>query len=340
MGKVSGEAFGMGYCFRLCSVVLACSVMLGCAASKPDNIAEPVSVAEEVDKSSLAPLNDPVAGEQLVKTAHKAIGTPYVYGGTTLKGFDCSGFVRWAYDSIGIHLPRTAREQSVVGEKIERIEDMQPGDIVAFNHPKRGYHTGIYIGEGNFIHSPRKRTTVRINSLSDSYFSQTLLGARRVDMSGAQDLVAQAQSRLDQYSAQRRQQSVATTAQASKKTSGKTASSSKSTKKTAAKSTSSAKKPTAKKTSTKKTASKKSSTPTKKAASKKTSKTAKKANSTKKAPVSSTLAKGNSGSKTAAAKTPAKKATAAKGPVKATPKATASKRQTSTRSVSMLNKKK
>ena len=92
---------------------------------------------------------------QLLRAARSAIGTPYVVGGTSPGGFDCSGLVCWAYGNVGIKLPRTAREQSVVGTQIRDVEDMQAGDIVAFRHPKRGYHTGIYVGDGKFIHSPR-----------------------------------------------------------------------------------------------------------------------------------------------------------------------------------------
>ena len=114
-----------------------------------------------------------------VQVARSAIGTPYVPGGRNPGGFDCSGLVQWAYKSVGINLPRTAREQSAVGKRITRVEDMRAGDIVAFHHPRRGYHTGIYVGDGKFVHSPRRRTRVRINSLDDPYFRTTFMGAVR-----------------------------------------------------------------------------------------------------------------------------------------------------------------
>ena len=120
-----------------------------------------------------------------VQVARSAIGTPYVPGGRNPGGFDCSGLVQWAYKSVGINLPRTAREQAVVGKRITRVEDMRAGDIVAFHHPRRGYHTGIYVGDGKFVHSPRRRTRVRINSLDDPYFRTTFMGARRVEGSDA-----------------------------------------------------------------------------------------------------------------------------------------------------------
>ena len=147
-------------------------------------------------------------GKQIVSKAKSAIGTPYVYGGTKPGGFDCSGLVKWSYSHVGVTLPRTAREQSVVGEEIGKVEDMRAGDIVAFRHPKRGYHTGIYVGDGKFVHSPRKKSHVRINSLSDPYFRETLLGARRVNMAAGENLVAQAQDRLDQMIAEKTKLSV------------------------------------------------------------------------------------------------------------------------------------
>ncbi len=188
----------MGNCLKIFALVLGLSLAVGCASPKNSS---PVVEKSETQRlletqDAVADANQAVAGHKLVKRAHTAIGTPYVLGGSNPGGFDCSGLVKWAYKGVGIKLPRTAREQSVIGKKISRVEDMRAGDIVAFRHPKRGYHTGIYVGDGKFIHSPRKRTTVRINSLSDPYFRSTLLGARRVAMDDNVNLVAQADDRL------------------------------------------------------------------------------------------------------------------------------------------------
>lgn len=127
--------------------------------------------------------------ELVLDTASVAKGTPYVYGGSSLSGFDCSGLVRWAYNSVGVKLPRSAREQSQFGEKVAK-NDLRMGDIVAFRHPRRGYHTGIYVGEGKFIHSPRRRDVVKISSLTDAYFRDTYLGARRPSLPDGVDLQA------------------------------------------------------------------------------------------------------------------------------------------------------
>ncbi|MDE7241434.1 MAG: C40 family peptidase, partial [Desulfovibrio sp.] len=190
----------MGKGLKLCALLLGCGLAFGCAAQKSGEAAEQARV-ERFRHSYEASLNEEqeLAGQKLLQHARSAIGTPYVLGGSNPGGFDCSGFVHWAYKNVGVKLPRTAREQSVVGQSIRNIEDMRAGDIVAFRHPKRGYHTGIYVGDGKFIHSPRKRTRVRINSLSDPYFSKTLLGARRVSIGSGENLVAQAESRLATY---------------------------------------------------------------------------------------------------------------------------------------------
>ena len=190
----------MGKCLNLCALVLGCGLVFGCAAQKSGEAAEQAR-AERFLHSYEASLDEDqeLAGQKLLQHARSAIGTPYVRGGSTPGGFVCSGFVSWAFKNVGVQLPRTAREQSVVGESITNIEDMRAGDIVAFRHPRRGYHTGIYVGDGKFIHSPRKRTRVRINSLSDPYFSKTLLGARRVTLGNGENLVAQAESRLGAY---------------------------------------------------------------------------------------------------------------------------------------------
>ncbi|MBE6441135.1 MAG: NlpC/P60 family protein [Desulfovibrio desulfuricans] len=226
----------MRTCLKLCVLTLACLMVFGCAAKKGERQEDDSLWAEQGEsvpysesdaerrfrrsfemamdeaddegdfataggRKGLAPLraNRPEINNRLLRRARSAIGTPYVSGGMAPGGFDCSGLVCWAYKSVGVKLPRTAREQSVVGRRITNVADMQAGDIVAFRHPRRGYHTGIYVGGGNFIHSPHRRARVRINSLDDPYFKGTFLGARRINMDGSENLVAQAESRLNDF---------------------------------------------------------------------------------------------------------------------------------------------
>jgi cell wall-associated NlpC family hydrolase len=110
----------------------------------------------------------------------------YVRGGRDPStGFDCSGFVRYVFErAIGLQLPSNSASQYLVGQIIHR-NDMQPGDLVFFRtaggrHGKgRISHVAIYIGQGRFIHSPRRGETVRVDNLSDSYWAKRFAGARR-----------------------------------------------------------------------------------------------------------------------------------------------------------------
>lgn len=192
---------------KICAIILGAALAFGCG-QKSSGSGAVASLHISPEKPALHE-NNPVTGNHLVKRAKSQIGTPYVFGGSKPGGFDCSGLVQWAYNSVGVTLPRTAREQSVVGEKVKDVKDMRAGDIVAFRHPKRGYHTGIYVGDGKFVHSPRKRSHVRINSLSDPYFKSTLLGARRVSLDGSENLIAQSESRLRELVAEKSKLSLA-----------------------------------------------------------------------------------------------------------------------------------
>ena len=117
---------------------------------------------------------------KIINTAKKYIGVPYKWGGTTPKGFDCSGYVQYVFNAHGIELPRTSREQySSAGYKVSK-SNLQPGDLVFFNTNGKGVsHVGIYIGDGQFIHSGTTKGVV-IADLFGAYWSNLYLGARRV----------------------------------------------------------------------------------------------------------------------------------------------------------------
>ena len=128
--------------------------------------------------ASTAPLGGTVTGQAISRTAHSAVGTPYWPGGDSLrKGFDCSGLVCWAYAKNGVALPRTTVEQKRVGRSVSR-SDLQPGDVVVFNI-RRGLHTGIYTGDGKFIHSPSRGKTVREEDMSQKYWKEAFVEGRR-----------------------------------------------------------------------------------------------------------------------------------------------------------------
>lgn len=118
----------------------------------------------------------------VVSLAKQYLGTKYVFGGNQPGGFDCSGLVQYVYGQRGIRLPRTTFDQWKVGTAIQQSQ-LQPGDILFFNtenDPRGPSHEGMYIGGGQFIQSPHTGSVVQISSLSDPYFQQTYVGARRV----------------------------------------------------------------------------------------------------------------------------------------------------------------
>jgi len=109
------------------------------------------------------------------------VGTKYVWGGNSLTGgIDCSAFIQKLYGKIGLNLPRTAAEQALVGTPINSLEDLVPGDRLYFWEAKRNKigHTGIYLGNGYFLHSSRGKNGVGTDFLSEKW-RKILVAARR-----------------------------------------------------------------------------------------------------------------------------------------------------------------
>lgn len=116
---------------------------------------------------------------RVVASSMNYIGVPYVFGGTSPSGFDCSGYVRYVFASAGIYLPRTADAQYEVGMPISSSE-LVPGDLVFFSTYEYGpSHVGIYLGDGSFINASSSRG-VAIDSLYSGYWGSCYIGARRV----------------------------------------------------------------------------------------------------------------------------------------------------------------
>jgi len=125
----------------------------------------------------------PLAAKKIMESAYSQIGTRYRPGGNSPgKGFDCSGFVQWAYGQQGISVPRITADQARAGRLVAPREGLQPADILIFKNRQgpRGLHTGLYMGNGQFIHSPSSGQRVRTETLEASYWKDTLIGARRV----------------------------------------------------------------------------------------------------------------------------------------------------------------
>lgn len=119
--------------------------------------------------------------QSVIEFAKKYLGTPYVWGGTGPKGFDCSGFTRYVAKQFGVYVGRTADNQLDYGYAVSR-ENLAPGDLVFFERTygsgARATHVGIYIGGGSFIHAANGG--VKITELSEDYYANRYVGARRI----------------------------------------------------------------------------------------------------------------------------------------------------------------
>lgn len=117
--------------------------------------------------------------DQIVAYAKKYLGYPYVYGGKSPSGFDCSGFMYYVYGHFGYKLNRGATSQLQNGRKVSKSE-LRPGDLVFFGSGSTANHVGMYIGGGNFIHAENSGTGVVISSLVEGYYVGRYLTARRI----------------------------------------------------------------------------------------------------------------------------------------------------------------
>lgn len=134
----------------------------------------------------LSPIGDTEASasdfstKEFKEVAKKYLGSPYSYGGTTSKGFDCSGYITTVFKELGVSLPRSSASMYDVGESVDQ-NDLIPGDLVFFNTSGSGIsHVGVYLGGGDFIHS-QTNIGVSITSLNDKYYwADRYVGAKRV----------------------------------------------------------------------------------------------------------------------------------------------------------------
>jgi peptidoglycan DL-endopeptidase CwlO len=144
------------------------------ATAAPPVFASTLQVSDPVESSSglSAP---PARYGGVVGIAMQYLGTPYVYGGASPSGFDCSGFAMYVFAQIGVSLPHNAAAQYGYGTPVDRSQ-LQPGDLVFFNGLG---HMGIYVGGGSFIHAPHTGDVVKISSMS-GWYASTYVGARRL----------------------------------------------------------------------------------------------------------------------------------------------------------------
>lgn len=132
------------------------------------------------DRSGSSINRESSKGGEVVEYAKKFLGVKYVYGGSSPSGFDCSGLTSYVYKQFGYSISRTASGQASNGVYVSK-DELQPGDIVLFKNGGSGIgHAGIYVGDGEFIHSVKPGVSVRTSSLNSGYYANNYVTARRI----------------------------------------------------------------------------------------------------------------------------------------------------------------
>ncbi|MEM1433618.1 MAG: C40 family peptidase [Pseudomonadota bacterium] len=117
-------------------------------------------------------------GDRLANIALAMVGTPYLFGGTTPGGFDCSGLVYYAHNQLDIQVPRTTTAQRAAARPVQ-LSALQRGDLLFFETSWKAGHVGIYIGDGQFVHAPSSGSRVAVSSYTEGYFAPRLAAAGR-----------------------------------------------------------------------------------------------------------------------------------------------------------------
>jgi Cell wall-associated hydrolases (invasion-associated proteins) len=133
------------------------------------------SIRSEAPKITLSRGSSAISNNNVVAYASNFLGTPYLWGGTTPSGFDCSGFTQYVYRHFGISVGRTTYDQIKDGVAVSR-DQLQPGDLVFYGKGGNPTHMGMYVGNGAYIHAPRTGDVIKISSIDRSDY----ITARRV----------------------------------------------------------------------------------------------------------------------------------------------------------------
>ena len=123
------------------------------------------------------------AAAAVISSSMAELGVPYLWGGTSSAGWDCSGLVQHAYRKAGVEMPRVSRDQARMGVEVPGLNMAKPGDLIAFGSPVD--HIGIYLGDGKMIHAPKRGDVVKVSGIS-----RPIATIRRVIAPGAQSVAA------------------------------------------------------------------------------------------------------------------------------------------------------
>jgi cell wall-associated NlpC family hydrolase len=167
-------------CLRtLQEVILLLSIVAtGACASRG---AEPRFPGSTVPPTRHGSLPASPTGRAVAESALTYRGVPYRSGGASPSGFDCSGLVQYVFSQYGVRLPKTVREQAVLGRKVS-ADSITAGDLVFFRTTGRKVsHVGVAISKTSFVHAPNSRSTVRVERFGDGYWASRFVAARRLD---------------------------------------------------------------------------------------------------------------------------------------------------------------
>ncbi|MGM9523818.1 MAG: NlpC/P60 family protein [Faecousia sp.] len=146
---------------------------------KPLNNTGRAATSSDDKTSSGSTSTEADLGQQIATYAQQFVGYPYVYGGSSPSGFDCSGFMQYVFSQFGYSINRTATAQLANGYSVA-YEDLRPGDIIYFGYGSTASHVGMYIGNGQFVHAENSSTGVVITDLSVSWYANRYLCAHRI----------------------------------------------------------------------------------------------------------------------------------------------------------------